>query len=155
MQKIAFFRVSHCIHIHFLEVFWHTQRWQLNSLKPTNTLTRASERSFKGEARLTAQLPGWGAASPSKEQDCQTLVDLRLSNCPEPSERSQCILRLPHKQIPESLGVIIFPTLGWSFAAYQHLDLPDLPLFACWLPEQTSARLPGLLLLWLFIINHS
>lgn len=155
MQKITFFSLiaSTCTFYRYFDTH-KAGSWT----DWTNTLTefkREGEAFEERQSSDTAQLPGRGAASPSKEQCCQTLPDPRLSKCPEPNERSWCILRLSDKQSSESLGIIIFLRVGWSFAEDQQLDPPDLSFFACWLPKQTCARLPELLLLWLFINNLS
>lgn len=150
MQKIAFFSLiaSTCSFYRYFDTH-RAGSWT----GWTNTLT---EFKREGEAELRqSTAPRARCRSPSKEQCCQTLLDQRLSRCPEPNERSWCILRLPDKQSSESLGIIIFLWFSWSFAGCQQLDPPDLSFFACWLPKQTCARLPGLLLLWLFIINLS
>lgn len=126
MQKIAFFRVS-SLHPHalFTGILTHTKlAAELAEQIHSPEFQREGEALKESQNSGRAQLPGWGVASPSKEQCCQTLLDLRLSKCPEPSERPQWILRVPDKQSSESLGIITFPILGWSFAACQQLDPP-------------------------------
>lgn len=138
MQKIAFFSLiaSTCSFYRYFDTH-RAGSWA----GWTNTLT---EFKREGEAELRqSTAPRARCRSPSKEQCCQTLLDPRLSRCPEPNERSWCILRLPDKQSSESLGIIIFLWFSWSFAGCQQLDSPDLSLL---LVGFQSKLVPGYLI---------